>query len=253
MAREDANMNHIISVVASDVAQKLATSRVIGSSAYITTPLTYVGGSPVVVRLDQHGNKFFVSDAGFGAREAELIGGIRAYQKVAEGIAIRFGIKFDMQAFFEAEVGSDDLVPAVIAIANASRSAVDMTAYRMAEKAANDARLVMREKLLSAFTPAMITTGFTLRGGSNDEWDFDAAVRRDDHIALFQVITPAQQSVVSAAARFMDISDLPDDRRPSLVGVLQDRAKTPRLKLIQRSAFTIDMIAEPSVWQQAAA
>ncbi len=253
MAREAAIVTDTLAHIAAVVAEKLATSRISGTSAYITTPLTYLGGSPVVVRLDQQGIKYFVSDAGLGSREAELVGGIRAFPKIADTAAARFGVAFDRHAFFEAEVSTDDLISSVIAVANASRSAADLVSYRMAEKAANDARFVMRERLFRAFNPSIIATDFVFRGASNDEWEFDAAVKQDEHLALFQVVTPAPQSVVSAAARFIDVSDISQAEPPRLVGVLQDRARTQRIKLLQRSAMIIDMAAETPVWQRAAA
>lgn len=250
---EEAVLIDNIAQIASDVARQLATARIIGTSAFISTPLTYIGGAPVVVRLDPVGPKFFVSDAGIGAREADLIGGSRLYRKIAEHMAARFGVRFDKDALFEADAVHDELIASVIAIANASKGAVDQTAFRLAEKAAQDAKIAVRERLQAAFARELITTDIRVKGSSNDEWDFDAAVKLPTHMALIHVVSPAATSVNSAVARFLDMSDLPDETRPRLVGALQDRSRTQHVKLLQRSANIIDFTAGPDVWQRAAA
>lgn len=245
-------MSDDIAQIASDIARQLATSRVIGGSAYISTPLTYVGGAPVVVRVDPAGSKFFVSDAGIGAREADLMGGSHLYRRVAEQMAARFGVRFDRHVLFEADAVQDDLVASVIAIANASKGAVDQTAFRIAEKAAHDARVAIKDKLYEAFARDQVIIDYTMRGASNDEWEFNAALKLPGHLTLVQVIAPAPQSVNGAVARFLDMSDLSDDDRPKLVGALQDRARTKHVKLLQRSAQIIDMSAPADIWQRAA-
>jgi hypothetical protein len=247
-------MNSMLANVAAEVARNLASIEMIEASAFISTPLVYPGGGTVVVRLDHVGDRYFLSDAGMGRREAEFLGGERIFARLAPNIAARFGVGFDHHAFFVADTSREDLVPAVVAISNASRSAVELTAYRVAEKAATGARELMREKLISAFGQKAVATSYKLRGASNDEWDFDAAVTTDDHLALFQVVTPATQSVYGAVARFTDIADLPQtDGRPRLVAVLEDPLKTPRLRLVERSAYTIDLAAGLTSWQKVAA
>jgi hypothetical protein len=246
-------MTDNIAHIASEVARQLATARVIGASAFISTPLTYVGGAPVVVRLDPIRSKFFVSDAGIGVREADLIGGSRLYRRIAEQMATRFGVRFDREALFEAEVSQDELIASVAAIANASKGAVDQTAFKLTEKAAQDARIAVTERLQAAFAREQITMDFRIKGSSNDEWDFDAAVKLPTHLTLIHVVSPAPASVNSAVARFVDMSDLPDEARPRLVGALQDRGSTNHIKLLQRSARIIDFHATPDVWQRAAA
>lgn len=240
-----------LETIAADVARSLATFEMVGGAAIVSTPLMYPGGSSVIVQISQHGDRFFLSDLGMGRREAHLLGGDRLFGKIAANTAGRFGIAFDSEAFFIAEAGQDDLVPVVALIANASRTAVEFTAYRVAEKAAADARGLMREKLLKAFDEKFVAIGYDFLGAS-ETWKFDAAVVRDDHVSLFQVITPASQSVYSAVSRFVDVSDV-ELRRPRLVAVLENRAATQHLKLVERSASTIELQADVNVWKRAAA
>jgi hypothetical protein len=237
--------------LAAEVARNLASAEIIGGSAFISTPLLYPGGAPVVVRIDAAANAFFASDAGIGQREATIIGADRIFLGVGGDIAKRFGVEFDQSVFICRNVRRDELAPAVVAIANASRSAVELSAYRHAEKSAADARDLMREKLATVFGKSAVTSAYAMRGASNDEWKFDAAVTGDKGLSLFQVVTPAAQSVYGAVARFVDVSDLAE--RPRLVAVIQDRLKTPRLRLVERSALTIDLSAAPDRWRRAAA
>lgn len=245
--------NHQLETIAAEVASSLATFELTAGAAFISTPLLYPGGSSVVVRVHQHGSRFFVTDSGLGHRETEMMGGGRLFQKIAPGVAVRFGISFDQEAFFATEAERDELVPAVTLVANASRSAVELTAYRVTDKLVKDTREIMKAKLIRAFDPRLVATDFEFRGASNDSWSFDAAVRSDNGLSLFQLVTPAPLSVHSAIARFVDVADITAPGIPQLIAVLEDRDRTSHLRLVERSAKTIELGADVPVWQRAAA
>lgn len=246
-------MNTMLHAVAASVAQSLATAEIIDGSAFISTPLMYPGGASVVVQMTQHGSRYFISDAGLGRREAHLIGGDRLFLRIGQEVAYRFGVAFDKDSFFSAETEQDDLVVAVAVVANASRTAVEQTAYRVADRAASDSRLVMKDKLARAFDPSKVAMEYEFRGASSDPWIFDAAIVSDAHLTLFQMVTPAPQSVHSAVVRFVDVADMGLSTAPHLVAVLEDRPNTKHLRLVERSASTIDLQSEVPVWQRAAA
>jgi hypothetical protein len=241
----------MLAEIASQVAQGLATFEMHAGSAFISTPLLYPGGAPVVVRIDESGGRYVVTDGGIGQREAHMLGGDRIFSKLAPNVAARFGVSFDNYAFFAVDAARDELEHAVVAISNASRSAVEITAYRVAEKATVDARSLMQDRLLSLFGPRVQTKGVVARGASNDEWEFDAALQSNGRIVLFEAITPYAASVASAVTKFVDVSDRKD--RPELVAVLADPAKTPHKRLIERSAMTIGISAEDDAWLRLAA
>jgi hypothetical protein len=154
-------------------------------------------------------------------------------------------------AVFAIDASQDDLVYAVTAVANASQLAVEHTAYRVAEKVAGDARDLMRNRLVTLFGKQAETKSVTIRGASNDEWTFDAAIHREGRLVLFEAISPHATSVAAAVTKFVDLSDLP--HRPGLVGVLADPNRTPHRRLIERSAATIAIGADDRAWLRAAA
>ena len=237
--------------VAEQVAKGLATFETINGSAYISTPLLYPGGASVAVRIDAAGDRFIASDAGIGSREAHLLGGDRIYARAAGAAARRYGVSFDGVSMFTIDSPREELVFAVTAVANASKAAVEATAFRIAERAAGASRELLHIRLERLFGKHAETKKVTARGASNDEWEFDAAVRQEGRLILFEAINPHAGSVSSAVAKFVDIADMPE--HPGLVGVLVDPSRTPHRRLIERSAVTIAMAAEDRAWQRAAA
>lgn len=244
-------MTPSLQAVAAEVARSLATADMVDGSAFISTPLMYPGGASVVVRLDDHGGRFRVSDVGVGRREADLMDGDRFYRRIGRDVAARFGLSFDDETFFVPEADRSDLVDLVALVANASRSAVEATAWRVAERAVRDGREILRVKLRDAFDPAQVRLDFDIRGASNDAWSFDAALDTPRGLTLFQMVTPADPSVYSAVSRFVDVAERADP--PRLVAVLVDPDRTSHLRLVERSARTIPLAADLAVWRRTAA
>jgi len=243
---------NLLPMIADEVAKGLATSETIGGSAFISTPLLYPGGTTVVVRMDQiTDDRFFVTDAGIAHREAGFLGaGQRVFLPIAREAATRFGVRFDQDAFFEAHTDREELIAAVTAIANASRTAVERIAYRLAERTDALARETMRERLVASFGKDRVKARWEERGDSLEEHEFSAAVlgAAAKVIALFEVVTPSPQSANAAVTKFVDVGDRQE--RPDLVAVLSDRPKTPHLKIIGRSAKLIDLHADPATWER---
>jgi hypothetical protein len=74
---------HNLKTIADVVAHALVDTSVRGGSAFISTPLLYPSGSHVVVRMDGAGDRWFVSDDGYGHLEAEMMGGLTTAGKAA--------------------------------------------------------------------------------------------------------------------------------------------------------------------------
>jgi hypothetical protein len=75
----------------------------------LSLPLLYPGGAMVGVELSRLRDGFLVSDAGAARREAGLLGGERAFQRIAHDVAKRFDIRFDHNMMFVAEVEYRDI------------------------------------------------------------------------------------------------------------------------------------------------
>lgn len=238
--------------ITEDVASSLATISMENSGALITTPLLYPSGSHVVVHVSGSGNTFFVSDQGFASMEAEMMGGDLILGRLAQALTKTTGALYDQHCFYLANVKHSGLVTAVTIVANASKEAVDQTAYKVAERKNREEEEVLVARLNSIFGSKFVLPKYKLVGASNHEWDFNAAVVRDDHRSIFELVSPAAVSIYSTVTRFTDIADLKE--HPDLVAVLSDRLKTnsSNINLLCRSANVIDLKADDETYRQAA-
>lgn len=215
--------NGNLQVIADEVARSLSYAMVEGRSAYITTAVTYPNGSGVVVRLDQDGDHFFVSDDGQASLAAEMFGASHAFAKVASDVAKRFSIDYDQRSFFILRVKRNQLPSAVALIANASSVSVDRTLAALDRQKVKASRELFVDRITEAFGNLAVFDA-TVRGTSKN-WDVGAAVIENQQVsAVFEFVTPAHSSVASAHMKMGDISAMVE--RPRTVVVLADYEKT---------------------------
>jgi hypothetical protein len=238
--------------IVDEVASALVATSVDGSSFVITTPLLYPGGSHVAVRIDGDGRHFFVSDDGGGYFEADLMGVATSYVRASKKLAEEMGVRFEDNCFFETGVNRDKLVIAAIAIANASKQAIDQTAAKLGDRSYNfdDNQLV--DRLIAIFGEPKVHRKPDLLGASNRSWRFAAAVDAQGHQTVFDLVKPSFQSIMPAVAKFRDVSDLPD--APQRVAVLSDRKAfdAADYNLLSRSAKIIEFAAQDDTYRRAA-
>jgi hypothetical protein len=136
------------SATVENAARELVSVEFHNGSAFIRTPILYPSGSTVVVRVDDNGKSYFVSDFGMGYQEADLMEASLIYGRHARTIAEMAGIRFDSEAFFVIEVSREQLAGAIATIANCSQEAVALAATSVAAAhclfAARDAYLRAR-------------------------------------------------------------------------------------------------------------
>lgn len=238
--------------VAADVAKALVRVSSRGDSARLSLPLIYPGGSMVGVELSRLRDGFLVSDGGAARREAGFLGGERAFKRIAQDVAKRFAIRFDQNMMFDLDVAEDSLLSAVIAVANAAKTAVENTAIHMAATEQADHRAHLWDKLQSAYGARTVQREPVKFKGSTEEWDFDAAVRVQGTLALFEVVTPNPNSVNSAVSKFLDVRDLGEQIAPRRVSVVTNKDKTPRLLLLGRTSRILPAEAPAEQYRLAA-
>ena len=239
-------------VVAESVAKSLASSEGGATTAFISTPLLYPSGSSVVVRLDDLGKTFFVTDMGMGFQEAEMMGAPRTYKNHAGAIAERAGIGFDHHAFFAVEVTRDQLPGAVSVVANCSLEAATLTAHKIAEDKADDAADALHERLVKLFTARAVAKDVDIVGASATSWRVASRVVQNDHVSLFDVVSSHANSVAAAVTKFGDIAELP--HAPRRVAVVRSRdALGTRLTVLQRTADIVELSAPDEVMRRLAA
>jgi hypothetical protein len=241
-----------INQIADELARALVRTTSRDDMARLSLPLLYPGGSMVGVELSRLRGGFRVSDSGSARREAELLGGERSFQRIAPDIAQRFGIRFDHHMMFALDVAHGDLLSAVVAVANAAKAAVENTAIEMATTEHADHRAFLWDKLQIAFGSDAFHRETAKFKGSTEQWDFDAGVRAGSNVVLFEIVTPHASSVNSAVTKFLDVRDLGDQIAPRRVAVLTNRARTPRLALLGRTARTLDADAPAQDYRKAA-
>jgi len=237
-----------------DIAAEVARSLVLVSGgrevARLSTPLLYPGGSMIGVELSRGRDGFLVTDAGSARREAGLMGGERAFARLAPTVAQRFGVRFDRNMIFDLDVREADLVVAVAAVANAAKTAVETTAEHLAASVHPDHRAMLLERLEHLFGSRSLLPERRFRGAS-EEWEFDAALAVEGHLTLFDVVSPHANSVSSATMKFLDVKDL-GDAAPKRVAVLTSIKDTPRLKVLHRVAQTVELTAADEILARAA-
>lgn len=237
---------------ANEVARALVRVSAREESVRLSLPLLYPGGSMVGVELSRLRSGFLVSDAGAARREAGLLGGERAFQRLAQDVAKRFGIRFDHNMMFDLDVQEGELVPAVMAVANAAKTAVENTAIHLATTEHADHRAYLWDRLQGAYGVKAVSREPVSFKGASENWDFDAAIKVQGTFALFQVVTPNANSVNSAVTKFLDVLDLGEKLAPKRVAVVTNKDRTPRLLVLARTSRILPADAPDEQYRMAA-
>ncbi|PWE78223.1 hypothetical protein XF30_17195 [Bradyrhizobium sp. SUTN9-2] len=113
-----------------------------------------------------------------------------------------------------------------------------------------DARAALWDKLDRVYDHRKIKQRAKIRGKS-DTWEFDAAVEADDHVALFEVISPNANAVNSAVTKFLDVQDI-GVGAPTRIAVLTRKNQTPHLPVLGRTATLLPIDAPNDAFLRAA-
>lgn len=237
--------------VVDGVVHVLAEVRHQSDASFIQLPVLYPSGSMVVVRVDPHRDgHFLVSDTGLGFQEADLLGAGRQFSHAAPAIALRAGIHFDRQSF-SIGVSQERLIGAVSVIAACSQEAVQMAAFRLDEKKRTDAADRLCERLYRLFTPQRVERDATICGASTTPWTVTALVRADKHRAAFETVSDHPNSVASALAKFIDLTQL--EHPPARIAVVRKKELLgTRLSLLATSANVIEESGADRIYQRLA-
>ena len=225
-----------------DVGRQLVSAEHDDSGSFLSVPLVYPSGTGVVVRVEGGGdNRFFVSDSGFGAQEADLMGASQIYGRHARMVAEISGIRFDNQAFFIVEAERDQIAGAVVAVANCSQEAAIRTADALAEKTFDDAKEKLYQRLISIFDKKTVTKNAEIHGSSATEYRVAALVRNSGSgpIVVFDPVTKHHSSVAHATMKFSDMARL--EVPPIRVAVVHRKPEFGTLLgVLSQSANVID-------------
>jgi len=205
------------------VSRELITVEHNPAGDFIKTPLTYPGGSSVVIQVGEIERGFFVSDYGMGSDEAELMGANRAaFAKYAHAIAEATGVRFDNHSFFCMEASREQLAGAITIVANASQAAVIHTAFRLADKAEQtDAMLFDRLRLAFRNRKAQVLRSPKIIGYSSTPWHVDALVSTRNQQTIFEAVGKHPASIAAATTKFHDIAR--KENAPTRIAVVHSK------------------------------
>jgi hypothetical protein len=209
--------------IAEQIARGLAKASLMDGRAFIRTSVLFPSGATVVAVVDvEGGGRYRVSDLGQGVDEADILGIAHAYGNQAADIAARSGIMFDDRAFVVTRLEQDQLVGAVMAVANAAARALERAMLRSESRRQEAAVARLVGRLQRLFHNGAVTAGAELRGASTHPWRVDVQVRRGDDQAVFDLVTPHPASVAFTTTKFHDIALL--ERPPARIAVVHHKA-----------------------------
>jgi len=234
------------------VTREIVTADHRDGFSFIKTPLTYPSGAGVVVRVGDADPDFLVTDFGSGYEEAELMGGASVYARNARVIAETAGIGFDSHAFFVLKVPRSQLPGAVVTIANCSREAVSVAAFRMSERHLSENTELLYQRLMAVFPRRTIVKDAEIIGQSTTRWHVATLVSDGPRPTIFEPVSSHHASIFAAATKFNDIAKA--EQPPTRVAVVRNRAELKTyLAVLSQEAHVIESEAPDATLMRLAA
>lgn len=222
--------------VLDDVVRQLVVAHVEAGEGFVSMPMMFPGGAPVVIHVRTDGDDFIVTDQGKGYSEAEVMGAAGIFVRVAKQVAATLGIEFDGHMVFAARVSRDWLPNAVIFVATATRNAVQMSAERLSADVEESLRGRLKVALKDVFRNHA-AFDVTIAGASSKGRNFAAMVQTADRVTLFDVVTPSPVSVSFAIVKFEDVALL--ESRPKGVALAAGPVDGPDRAILSKWATVV--------------
>jgi hypothetical protein len=230
-----------LSETVDQIARSLTSVEHRNGASFIRTGSLYPDGSSVIVRIQGGPTHFLVSDAAFGYQEADLLGASHSYGRYARHLAETAGIRFDGYTIFDTDVPRDQLLGAVLSVAECSHGAVCITAHKLSERRISDASERLYERLVSVFSAPKVAKDVEIIGSSGTQWAFSALVGQfgSKKSTVFEPVTNHHSSVAHVSMKFRDVALL--EVAPRRVAVAhRKRDFGTMLGVISQTADVID-------------
>jgi hypothetical protein len=251
IAEKKITSNRLIKV-SEAVTNSLVTQANFAGSTIITVPLLYPSGSHACVQIALHGDRFFVSDLGYGYQESQLIGAEGIFTKNATLIGQKYGVKFDNQSFFVAESSESMLASVVTIVSNCSVECASVAALKASEIRPKVEIEQLQAKLDRIFGANSVEKNSDFIGSSSHKWPVAAKVTNGQQKILFDFVTPFHVSVVSTSAKFHDIARL--DFAPRRISIVKNVEKMKDyIGILSQSSNVFELDSEPEVFIKQAA
>jgi hypothetical protein len=213
--------NHKYTQTLDEAVRTLVSTRHASAGSLVTMPVMYPSGSAVVLEVSMNGKRCFVSDMGTAFEESQMMGSNRYFKSEANRIAERYGIKFDGQLMFVAEVPIENIQGALVVVANASGDAARAAANKQTERHEHDAKEMLYERLLSVYRTKDVAKDAEAIGQSNHRWKISVLVKDSVNTWMFEPVSGFYITAVGTAAKFHDFAAL--ESPPSRISVIKSR------------------------------
>ncbi|MGX5734537.1 hypothetical protein [Bosea thiooxidans] len=159
-----------------------------------------------------------MSDCALGMREAEMAGASDFFDSAANDTASWFGVGYDGASVFATSAGLDRLEGAIVAVANASTSAVGRALLRASEAKERQANSAVFDLVTEIFGKPNVTRKMEI-AGREASWDAHNVVTIGGKKAVFEFVGNHANAIASKFLMFSDIVKITD--APSLNSVVQ--------------------------------
>ncbi|MEP9368642.1 hypothetical protein [Xanthobacter sp. VNH20] len=201
---------------------RLVAVRERGQTFVVSIPVAYPSGALAAAHISLSGDQCFVSDCALGLREAEMSGASDFFDAAAKDAASLFGVGYDGASLFVASAPISRIEGAIVAVANASASAVGRAVLRAAEAKDRKSNSVLFDLVSDFFGKANVSRKAEI-AGRDATWEAHNVVTLDGQQAVFEFVSDHQNSIASKFQMFSDIVKL--DERPSLTSVVLSTEK----------------------------
>ncbi|HEY1615678.1 MAG TPA: DUF1829 domain-containing protein [Rhizomicrobium sp.] len=209
----------------------------------VKTHCVYPSFDPVHVFVTRFGIGYRVHDGGGAVREAWAHGrDERAYKKIMERNALRFGVPFVTNAYTVTVQSAGWLGSALIAVANTSSAA----AIETIEHISTATEIALEQRIFDVLTelvpPSSLGREIAIRGKSGKSYNFDFVIRKDERTTLIDAVSPHH---VSIASKFVAFSDAPAaiDRSMTKYAVFDRELEPSDSALLQQVADLVPFAA----------
>ena len=213
---------------------RLVSVRDFGLSSVVSVPVSYPSGALASVHISLSGDQCFVSDCALGLREAEMSGASEFFDRAARDSAEWFGVSYDGASVFAASAPLDRIEGAIVAVSNASTSAVGRALMRASESKDRHANIEVFEIVTEIFGKENVTKKREI-AGKDATWDAHNVVTIEGRQSIFEFVSNNSTSVASKFLMFSDI--VRTEGAPSLNSVVES---------IQRMSKKASMLGDVS-------
>ncbi len=231
---------------------RLISVSYINSAIMVNMPLFYPSGSEVSVRLETSKSGFHVSDASFGYREAELVGGEVGFMRRARQHVEDLGLSIsDAHEIWVDVTSAEQLTGAIATVANASYDVSHAVVRSLTEKELTTLTDSLYRRLEAIFDRKQINYQAKIRGATGSTFHVSACVTGGPRLLLFDAVAKHYTSVASCCTKFQDMSGI--ENPPNRFAVVRDKAAMGTwLALISQAATVIQDNAPDAAFKWAA-